>query len=126
MTATSSAICAPASGASSASARIVVGLRKSGDTFPMELSVGEFLIGETRFFTGFVRDLTERQQTEKRLQDLQSELLHVSRLSAMGQMASTLAHELNQPLTAITNYLQVRGACWRTRRAARSPTSSIR
>jgi two-component system sensor kinase FixL len=86
--------------------RIVVGLRKTGDTFPMELAVGEFELGGERYFTGFVRDLTERQRTEKRLQDLQSELLHVSRLSAMGQMASTLAHELNQPLTAVTNYVQ--------------------
>jgi two-component system sensor kinase FixL len=86
--------------------RVVVGLRKSGETFPMELGVGEFPFGGQRFFTGFVRDLTDRQQTEKRVQDLQSELLHVSRLSTMGQMASTLAHELNQPLTAITNYLQ--------------------
>ena len=40
------------------------------------------------------------------MQELQSELIHVSRLSAMGTMASTLAHELNQPLTAITNYLE--------------------
>ena len=86
--------------------RVVVGLRKSGETFPMELGIGEFPHGGRRFFTGFVRDLTERQRTEKRVQDLQSELLHVSRLSTMGQMASTLAHELNQPLTAITNYLQ--------------------
>jgi two-component system sensor kinase FixL len=86
--------------------RVVVGLRKDGSTFPMELSVGEARIGGRRVFTGFVRDLTERQQTEKRLQDLQSELLHVSRLSAMGQMASALAHELNQPLTAILNYVR--------------------
>jgi two-component system sensor kinase FixL len=57
-------------------------------------------------FTGFVRDLSERQRTDARLQELQSELLHVSRLSAMGQMAATLAHELNQPLTAVANYLQ--------------------
>jgi two-component system, LuxR family, sensor kinase FixL len=86
--------------------RVVVGLRKDGATFPMELAVGEMKLGGRRMFTGFVRDLTERQQTEKRLQELQAELLHVSRLSAMGQMASTLAHELNQPLTAISNYLQ--------------------
>jgi two-component system sensor kinase FixL len=49
--------------------------------------------------------LTERQKTETRLQELQSELVHISRLTAMGEMASTLAHELNQPLSAITNYL---------------------
>lgn len=86
--------------------RVVVGLRKDGGTFPMELSVGEVSREGHRLFTGFIRDLTERQQTEARLQELQSELLHVSRLSAMGQMAATLAHELNQPLTAVTNYCQ--------------------
>jgi two-component system, LuxR family, sensor kinase FixL len=86
--------------------RIVVGQRKDGTTFPMELAVGEAQIGSRRVFTGFVRDLTERQATEKRLQDIQAELLHVSRLSAMGQMASALAHELNQPLTAILNYVR--------------------
>ncbi|BCJ92290.1 hypothetical protein IZ6_30250 [Terrihabitans soli] len=84
--------------------RIVTGLRKDGTTFPMELSVGEMRSQDQRFFTGFVRDLTERRQTETRLQELQSEIIHISRLSAMGEMASTLAHELNQPLSAIANY----------------------
>ena len=86
--------------------RVVVGLRRDGSTFPMELSVGEIKVASQRFFTGFVRDLTERQQTEARLQELQSELVHVSRLTAMGEMASALAHELNQPLSAIANYLR--------------------
>ena len=86
--------------------RVVVGERKDGSTFPMELSVGEMRVAEGRFFTGFVRDLTERQQTETRLQELQTELVHVSRLTALGEMASALAHELNQPLSAIANYLK--------------------
>ncbi len=86
--------------------RVVVGQRKDGSTFPMELAVGEMRSAERRFFTGFIRDLTERQQTEARLQELQSELVHISRLTAMGEMASTLAHELNQPLSAINNYLK--------------------
>src|SRR3569832_2541906 len=86
--------------------RVVVGMRKDGSTFPMELAVGEMNSGNQRFFTGFIRDLTERQKTEARLQELQSELVHISRLTAMGEMASTLAHELNQPLSAITNYLR--------------------
>lgn len=86
--------------------RVVVGLRKSGETFPMELQVGEFAAGPRRFFTGFVRDLTEQQEAKRRIHDLQAELLHASRLSVMGQMASTLAHELNQPLTAVMNYLE--------------------
>jgi two-component system, LuxR family, sensor kinase FixL len=86
--------------------RVVVGERKDGSTFPMELAVGEMRSGSQRFFTGFIRDLTERQQTEARLQELQSELVHISRLTAMGEMASTLAHELNQPLSAIANYMK--------------------
>jgi two-component system sensor kinase FixL len=86
--------------------RVVVGRRKDGSTFPMELAVGEAMVNGRRVFTGFVRDLTERQLTENRLQELQSELLHVSRLSDVGQMASALAHELNQPLAAIVNYVQ--------------------
>lgn len=85
--------------------RVVVGQRKDGSTFPMELSVGEVTAGPRRLFTGFVRDLTERQQSERRLHEMQQELLHVSRFSTMGQMASTLAHELNQPLAAVSNYV---------------------
>ena len=86
--------------------RIVVGERRDGSTFPLELSVGEVKTGHRRFFTGFIRDLTESQKTEARLQELQSELVHVSRLTAMGEMASALAHELNQPLSAIANYMK--------------------
>lgn len=86
--------------------RIVVGERKDGSTFPMELAVGEAQVGSEKFFTGFIRDLTERRSQERRMQELQSELVHVSRLTAMGEMASSLAHELNQPLSAITSYLR--------------------
>ena len=86
--------------------RVVVGQRHDGSTFPMELAVGEMHVRNRRFFTGFVRDLTERQETEARLQELQSELVHMSRLTAMGEMASALAHELNQPLSAIANYMK--------------------
>lgn len=86
--------------------RVVVGERRDGSTFPMELAVGEIRDRGTRYFTGFVRDLTERQQAETRLQELQAELVHVSRLTSLGEMASALAHELNQPLSAIANYLK--------------------
>lgn len=86
--------------------RVVVGERKDGSTFPLELAVGEMQAEGQRFFTGFIRDLTERQQAEARLQELQSELVHVSRLTALGEMASALAHEINQPLSAIANYLK--------------------
>jgi len=86
--------------------RVVVGERRDGSTFPMELSVGEMASGEQRFFTGFVRDISEREEAERRLHHLQDELAHVSRLTALGEMASALAHELNQPLTAAANFLK--------------------
>jgi two-component system, LuxR family, sensor kinase FixL len=86
--------------------RVVVGERKDGSTFPMELSVGEMVSGDKRYFTGFVRDLTERQAAERRLQDVQGELVHVSRLTALGEMASAMAHELNQPLTAAASFMK--------------------
>ncbi|MBL8538568.1 MAG: PAS domain S-box protein [Hyphomonadaceae bacterium] len=85
--------------------RVVVGERKDGSTFPMELAVGEVRSEHGTLFTGFVRDLSERQAREARLQELQTDLVHMSRLTAMGEMASALAHELNQPLSAAANYL---------------------
>lgn len=86
--------------------RIVTGRRRDGTTFPMHLSIGEMQSGGQPYFTGFAHDLTEHQQTQARLRELQSELVHVSRLTAMGEMASALAHELNQPLAAISNYMK--------------------
>ena len=86
--------------------RIVVGRRKDGTTFPIHLTVGELRFAERHYFTGFIRDLTEQQLTENRLKELQSEVTHMSRYTALGEMASTLAHEINQPLTAISNYLK--------------------
>lgn len=86
--------------------RLVTGQRKDGGVFPMELSVGESKLEGRRVFTGFVRDLTERESAERRIEQLQSELMHVARLSELSQMGAALAHELNQPLSAIVNYLQ--------------------
>jgi len=86
--------------------RTVTGRKKDGTTFPMELFVGEALTDGERVFTGFVRDLTEHQETERRVGEMRANLVHAARVSAMGTMASTLAHELNQPITAIANYME--------------------
>ena len=86
--------------------RVLTARHRDGTTFPIELSVGEARIGDDRVFTGFIRDLTERQQAELRIHDLQSVLAHVQRVSEMGTLATSLAHELNQPLTAIANYVE--------------------
>jgi two-component system, LuxR family, sensor kinase FixL len=85
--------------------RVIVGRRKDGSTFPMELTVGEVNLPGTQLFTGFVRDLTERRDRERRLNELQAEFVHVSRLTELGQMVAALAHEVNQPLTAMANYV---------------------
>jgi len=87
------------------SGREVVGLRKDGTTFPMYLSVGEGRVSGQRIFVGIVHDLSDRNATEARFRELQAEMAHVSRLSAMGQLSSAMAHELNQPLTATSNFL---------------------
>jgi two-component system sensor kinase FixL len=86
--------------------RVVVGARKDGSTFPMKLAVGEMKSGDRVYFTGFIRDLTEREESAARLQEIQTELARLARLNELGEMASTLAHELNQPLAAIANYAQ--------------------
>jgi two-component system, LuxR family, sensor kinase FixL len=85
--------------------RIVTGQRRDGSPFPLHLSIGESKVEGRRLFTGFMRDLTEERRVESRTQQLQAELARISRLSALGEMGSALAHELNQPLAAIANYI---------------------
>lgn len=86
--------------------RVVIGQRKDGSTFPLKLAVGEMRTGKKIYFTGFIRDLTEREESASRLHEMQGELARLARLNELGEMASTLAHELNQPLSAIANYVQ--------------------
>ncbi len=86
--------------------RVVIAAKSDGTLFPIDLKIGEARIGGHYLFTAFIRDLTEQQRAELRMQEMQSELVHFSRLSAVGTMASALAHELNQPLTAVANYLE--------------------
>jgi PAS domain S-box-containing protein len=84
----------------------LTGLRKNGQEFPVEISFGEVTTDGDRMFTGFVRDISERKQTEElraSLQATQLELARVSRLTTMGELAASIAHEVNQPLTAVTN-----------------------
>lgn len=86
--------------------REVLARRKDGEIFPIDLAIGEIKLSDRRQFAGFIRDVSARHAVEQSLDELRSELLHVSRLSELGEMASALAHELNQPLTAIINYLE--------------------
>lgn len=81
--------------------------RRTDNTYAHVFDRG-FLIrdGDTAVrMVGAVVDLTERDEAQARVRQLQTELIHVGRVSAMGTMASALAHELNQPLGAANNFI---------------------
>ncbi len=78
--------------------------RRGGEVFAAELAVGELQFGRERIFTGFIRDISDRVEVERRARELQRTLDKVSRLEMLGEMSSAIAHEINQPLTAISNY----------------------
>lgn len=82
-------------------------LHADGRKIPVELRLGEARYNNTRVFTAFVQDISERLESEERLDTLRSELNHVGRLNAMGELAAGLAHEINQPLSAIANYMAI-------------------
>lgn len=86
--------------------REVEGLRKDGSVVPLDLSVAEFIMDDIRYFTGIIRDVSSRKQQAKHDKDHLEALAHVTRLGLMGEMASGIAHEVNQPLTAISGYTQ--------------------
>jgi len=88
------------------SSRQLTGLRRDGSEFPMELRVAEVRIGPHRYFTGVVRDLATIREAERRSDELHAQLTQIWSLNSMGEMASVLAHELNQPLSAVANYLR--------------------
>lgn len=90
------------------------GRRKDGSSFPADLTVEEARCPGGRQFVGIVRDLSERRETEARLQALQSELTYAGRLTAMGELSAALAHEINQPFAAVATY--VRTAHWMLQR----------
>src|SRR5580693_3867806 len=88
----------------------LTGLRKNGQEFPVEISFGELTKDQHRVFTGFIRDISERKQAEeirkqaqRVIQTMQAELARVSRLTTIGELAASIAHEVNQPLTAVNN-----------------------
>jgi PAS domain S-box-containing protein len=88
----------------------VIGFRKNGQEFPIEVSLGELIRDGHRVFTGFIRDISEKKRAEQAwreaqqaLQTTHAELSRVSRLTTMGELAASIAHEVNQPLAAVTN-----------------------
>jgi two-component system sensor kinase FixL len=86
--------------------REVLGRRANGEIFPIALSVGEAHTGNGRRFVGIIRDLSAQKAAEIRTRSLEGRLAHVGRFDLMGEMAAGIAHEINQPLSAIATYAQ--------------------
>lgn len=105
----------------------VRGRHRDGTLFPLDLSIGEAQTPEGRQFIGILRDLTARKDAERHLNELQADLIRLTRISALDEMGSALAHELNQPLTAILLYLQAVGREFaRAREAGHTPEADDR
>ena len=83
------------------------GLHKNGSVVPLDLSIAEYSIDNAHYFTTIVRDVSLRKHQEQQDKEHLNQLSHVTRLGLMGEMASGIAHEVNQPLTAVTTYTQV-------------------
>lgn len=106
--------------------REVTGQHKDGTLIPVHLSVGEAMTPEGRQFIGIIRDLRARRESEQRLNQLQADLVRMARVSAMDEMGAALAHELNQPLTALMLYLQaVERSCAKQGEASGVPSAAI-
>ncbi len=86
--------------------REVPARRRDGSVFPAMLAVGEVQQSNPRRFVGFLHDITRRRQAEEAARQSEARLNHFARLSTMGEMAAGLAHEINQPLTAIATFSQ--------------------
>lgn len=81
--------------------------RKDGTLFPIDLSISKYKIDHKTYFTGMIRDISDRKNKELLHKQHLDELAHVTRLGLMGEMASGIAHEVNQPLAAIATYSQI-------------------
>lgn len=84
--------------------REVRGLKQDGSTFPMFLSVGEIRQDGGNRYVGIIKDLSEVRKTQEQVRQLEEQLLHADRLVILGELTAGIAHEINQPLTAIAAY----------------------
>jgi two-component system sensor kinase FixL len=86
--------------------REMLARRKNGELFPIDLSVSEVLHQKSRTFVVLIRDISKQRAAEDEARLHRDQLAHIGRLNALGEMASGIAHEINQPLTSISLFAQ--------------------
>ena len=86
--------------------RELLGLRKNGEQVPLQVTVNELTTEDGTHFAGVLRDLTEQNERQVSLHRQREQMARIARLSTMGEMTASIAHEMNQPLTAIAMYAQ--------------------
>lgn len=84
----------------------LMGLRQDGTIFPLHLALSHIPRSPERRFVVLIRDLSHQREAERMLREQREQLAHVDRLNTLGEMATAIAHEINQPLTAISMYAQ--------------------
>jgi two-component system sensor kinase FixL len=86
------------------SAREFNGHKNNGLVFPVNISISAINSDDKTKYVILIRDLTNQRQAEKEVREQRAVLAHVDRLNTLGEMAAGIAHEINQPLTAISMY----------------------
>ena len=103
--------------------RDVEACRRDGSKSPVSLAVGQIPNSDPPRFVGFMHDLTARHEASEERQRMQQRMTRVSHLATMGELAAAIAHEINQPLAAISNYAV---ACERLLEAAEPEIGEVR
>ncbi len=86
--------------------RELAAVKRNGTVFPVYLAISEFKTADERYFVGIIRDLTEQKNASNALLEQKDRAAQMGRLTTMGEMTASIAHEINQPLTAISMYAQ--------------------